>query len=218
MNPNIPLILTLKRKSHKDIAEAQDRIIVELYKVFDKAVLHGGTALWRCYKAHRFSEDIDVYIPRDIAKITALFENFKKAGFTIEKKKIGKNSIYSSLHINGVLVRFEALFKKCKGFLHEYTKVDGNLVTVYTLTPEELILEKLHTYQKRLKVRDLYDVFFLLRHVKMDHDIQKALRHLINTFTRPVDESDLQVIIIEGIVPSVDDMITRITRETTQRI
>lgn len=213
MTPEIPLILKLKRTNHKKIAEAQDIIIRELYKVFDKAVLHGGTSLWRCYEGNRFSEDIDVYLPKDINKINLLFENFQKAGFKIEKKKIGENSIYSDLNFNGTLVRFEALFKKIKGFLKEYTSINRNLITVYTLTPEELIIEKSSTYQKRLKIRDLYDIFFLLRHVKLNEDVKKSLATLIKKFKKPMDEQDLQVIIIEGIVPSVDDMISRIKSE-----
>jgi len=213
MTPKIPLILKLKRINHRKIAEAQDMIIKELYKVFDKAVLHGGTALWRCYEGNRFSEDVDVYIPRDIRKINLLFEKFEKAGFKIIKKKIGENSIYSVLNFNGTLVRFEVLFKKIRGFLKEYAEINGSLMIVYTLTPEELIEEKLNTYLKRLKIRDLYDVFFLLRYVKIDEKIRKRLEHLIKNFKKPVDEQDLKIIIIEGLVPSIEDLFLRIKRE-----
>ena len=213
MTPKIPLILKLKRINHRKIAEAQDMIIKELYKVFDKAVLHGGTALWRCYEGNRFSEDVDVYIPREIRKINLLFEKFEKAGFKIIKKKIGENSIYSVLNFNGTLVRFEVLFKKIRGFLKEYAEINGSLMIVYTLTPEELIEEKLNTYLKRLKIRDLYDVFFLLRYVKIDEKIRKRLEHLIKNFKKPVDEQDLKIIIIEGLVPSIEDLFLRIKRE-----
>lgn len=213
MTPKIPLILRLKRTNHKKIAEAQDLIIEELYKVFDKAVLHGGTALWRCYNGTRFSEDIDVYINKDIKKINLLFNNFKKIGFKIEKKKIGENSIYSNLNFNGTFVRFEALFKKTKGFLKEYTKADGNIISIYTLTPEELIIEKSNTYQKRRKIRDLYDVYFLLRYANINETIKKSLNNLIKNFKQPEDKQDLQVIIIEGIVPEVNEMLNRIKNE-----
>ncbi|MBM3309818.1 MAG: hypothetical protein FJY77_06125, partial [Candidatus Altiarchaeales archaeon] len=54
---NIPLALRLKKQAHKKVAEAQDIIVRELYNVFDNAVLHGGTAIWRCYQGNRFSED-----------------------------------------------------------------------------------------------------------------------------------------------------------------
>ena len=84
--PQIPLILKLKKKAHKDIAEAQDIIIRELYTLFDKAVLHGGTSIWRCYGGNRFSEDIDVYIPNDQKRIDSLFEHLKKNGFVIYRK------------------------------------------------------------------------------------------------------------------------------------
>ena len=213
MSSEIPLILKLKRSNHKKIAEAQDIIIKELYKIFDKAVLHGGTALWRCYNGNRFSEDVDVYLPKDTGKINLLFENLEKLGFKIEKKKIGENSLYSTLNFSGTLVRFEALFKKAKGYLKEYTTINGNLVTIYTLTPEELIVEKSNTYQKRLKIRDLYDTFFLLRHIKINDEIRDSLGSLIKGFKKPIDEQDLKVIIIEGLVPSIDDMINRIKRE-----
>lgn len=62
---NIPLTLRLKKQAHKKVAEAQDLIVKELYSVFDGAVLHGGTAIWRCYGGNRFSEDVDAYLPRD---------------------------------------------------------------------------------------------------------------------------------------------------------
>lgn len=68
MTPKIPLNLKLKRKIQKDIAYAQDIIIEELYTFFSTAVLHGGTAIWRCYNGNRFSEDIDFYIPQTRGK------------------------------------------------------------------------------------------------------------------------------------------------------
>ena len=211
--PEIPLILKLRRKSHKNIAEAQDIIVKELYKVFNDAVLHGGTALWRCYGGNRFSEDVDVYIPKDTKKINLLFKNFEKEGFRIEKKKIGENSIYSVFIFNKTMVRLEALFKKRKGFLKEYLTSDGNFITCYTLTPQELMIEKVNTYLKRLKIRDLYDIFFLLRHINLNENIKKSLKNLIKNFKRPVDEKDLQITIIEGIVPSVENMLNRIKQE-----
>ena len=186
----IPIILKLKKNVHKDITKAQDMIVEELYGVFEKAVLHGGTSIWRCYHGNRFSEDIDVYLPRDINKINTLFERFKKRGFSITKKKIGKNSLFSILQLNRVVVRFEAVFKKVKGSLKEYENAESNFITVYTLTPEELIQEKVNAYLQRRKIRDLYDIFFLLRYIKDNNRIKVVLKKLINNFKFPVDEKD----------------------------
>src|SRR3989338_406877 len=138
----IPLILRLKKQLHKDIAKTHDMVIEEIYAVFENAVLHGGTSIWRCYKGNRFSEDIDVYIVKDKNKIDSLFEEFEKKGFKIEKKKVSENSIYSSLNFNNTFVRFEAVFKKERGILREYETAEGNLITVFTLSSEQLIKEK----------------------------------------------------------------------------
>src|SRR3989344_7495009 len=106
----IPLQARVKREIHRRLAYAQDLIVKEVYSVFDKAVLHGGTAIWRCYNGKRFSEDLDFYFPNDKKRIEVLFENLKKAGFEIKKRKISETSVYSELELNRILVRLEATF------------------------------------------------------------------------------------------------------------
>lgn len=209
----IPIILRLKRELHKEVAKAQDIVVESLYEVFNDAVLHGGTSIWRCYQGNRFSEDIDVYLTKDIEKINLLFELFKRRGFSVEKKRIKENSLYSTLKLNNTVVRFEALFKKIKGHLKEYETAEGNFITVYTLTPEELIKEKVATYFKRQKVRDLYDVFFLLRHVSDMSSIRELLGGFVVKFKEPVDEKDLKVLLTEGVTPTSEDMLAYIKRK-----
>jgi len=209
---NIPLTLRLKKQAHRRVAEAQDLIVKELYNVFDDAVLHGGTAIWRCYSGNRFSEDIDAYLSRDESKIQKLFKNLSKAGFTVLKKKTTDNTLYSSLDFNGTVVRFEALFKDVEGSLREYETSDGNVLMVYALTPEELVKEKTAAYLNRQKVRDLYDVFYLLAHVKDRAKIQKDLEKLIRQYKPPLDEEDLKILITEGLAPTAGKMLDYISR------
>ncbi len=211
--PDIPLISRLRKQAHKDIARAQDMIVESLYEIFDKAVLHGGTAIWRCYSGNRFSEDIDAIIPKNLEKVELFFLDLKKKGFIIEKKKVGENSIYSNLRLNRTFVRFEALFKNIKGELKEYETINGNLIAVYTFLPEDLIKGKINAYLKRLKIRDIYDVFFLLKYVKNKNLIRKDLEKLIRNFKKPIDEKELRVLIIQGVIPKVDEMIRYIKRE-----
>ena len=203
----IPLIARLKKQRHRDIALAHDIVIEVLFNVFDNAVLHGGTAIWRCYHGNRFSEDIDVYIPRDIRKLGLFFDSLEKKGFTIEKKKISENSLFSNLSLNRTIVRFEAIFKKSEGILNEYETAEGNLISVYTLSPEELINEKVNTYLKRLKIRDLYDIFFLLREVNNKAEIASKLKALIANFKPPIDKNELNILILEGLVPDTEKML-----------
>ncbi len=196
----IPLTLKLKKASHQEIARAQDMIVEELYKVFGQAVLHGGTAIWRCYSGNRFSEDVDVYLHKSREKLEVLFSHLEKRGMVIEKKKITERSVYSRMKFNRMEVRFEATFRKIEGQLRDYELADGNLIVVYTLSPEELIKEKVSAYTSRLKIRDLYDIFFLLREVKERKKIESDLRKLVMAWKKPVDEKELQVLIIEGMV------------------
>lgn len=58
-----------------------------LYKVFPRSVLHGGIAIWRCYSGNRFSEDVNTYVEKDLEKINKFFEELKRAGFEVTKKK-----------------------------------------------------------------------------------------------------------------------------------
>ncbi len=203
----------LKKESQKKIARAQDIIVEEMVKSFQGAVLHGGTAIWRCYQGNRFSEDVDAYIPKDMKKIINFFNNLRKRDFVVEKEKIGENSLYSTLIFEGVTVRFESVFKLLKGELKDYEAVDGNLNTIRTLLPEELIKEKIGAYLKRLKIRDLYDIFFLLRHVKNKEEIRKELKTFLKNFKNPMDREDLKLLIITGIVPNIEEMLSYIKRE-----
>lgn len=198
----LPLILKMKKEVHKRTAQLQDLLVQELFSFFDNAVLHGGTAIWRCYNGNRFSEDIDIYLVKDEAKINLFFSKLEKVGFIIEKKKFTDNSLYSSLRLDRTLIKFEIIFKKVKGVLKEYTTVEGNLISVYTLSPEELIIEKINAYLNRLKIRDLYDLFFLLRYVNNRNILVNKINKLIKKYKHPNDETDLKILIIEGLIPT----------------
>lgn len=208
----IPLQLRLKRESHRKIAYAQDLVVREIYSIFDKAVLYGGTAIWRCYQGKRFSEDLDFYLPIEKDKITLLFENLKKEGFKILKKKISENSVYSKLELNRVFVSLEATFQKKESVICDYEMSDGNFISVYSLSIKDFVIEKSTTYLKRFKVRDLWDVFFLLKNVKDPQKI-KEIGVLIEKYKKPVDEGDLKTLLLEGVIPSAEDMVRYIKRK-----
>ena len=208
----IPLQARLKRESHRKIAYAQDLVVKEVYSVINNAVLHGGTAIWRCYNGKRFSEDLDFYFPKNLKKIELIFENLKKIGFEIIKKKISENSVYSELVLDRTSVRLEATFQKIPGVLVDYEMSDGNFISIYSLTLRQFLSEKTNTYLKRFKIRDLWDVFFLLKKIKNVREI-KEIKDLIKNYKKPIDEEDLKVILLEGIVPSSEDMIQYIRRK-----
>jgi predicted nucleotidyltransferase component of viral defense system len=197
----LPLQLKLKKKAHQSIAYAQDLIMEELYHFFPKAVFHGGTAIWRCYQGNRFSEDIDVYLTSKEA-VPSFFEKMEQKGFVILKKRVKENSLYSLMEFNRVQVRFEAIFTgKKQAVLKEYETCDGNIIMVYTLSPVALLDEKIAACLKRKKVRDIYDIFFLLRYAAArPKDMDKIEKIAI------IDEENLPTIILSGLVPTVNEM------------
>ena len=209
---NIPLQVKLKKESHRKIAYVQDIIVKEVYSILNKPVLHGGTAIWRCYKGKRFSEDLDFYFQKDKEKINFLFDRLKKIGFEIKKRKISENSVYSELVLDRTSVRLEGTFQKILGVISDYETSDGNLITIYSLTIEDFIIEKVNTYLKRFKVRDLWDIFFLLKYIKNPNEL-KEINVLIKNYKKPIDEDNLSTILLEGIVPSSDEMIEYIKKK-----
>ncbi len=196
----IPLHLKIKKDVHKRISYAQDIIMHELYEFFPKAVFHGGTAIWRCYGGNRFSEDIDVYLHTK-ENLDSLFSSLQLKGFRILKKRIKENSLYSELELDRVQVRFEALFIKKDGILKEYELVDGTLMTVYTLSADELLKEKIAACLKRGKARDLYDIFFLLHYTKKKPaELEKVGSVIIS------DEENLHATVLTGVIPTIEEM------------
>lgn len=208
----IPLNLKLKKKTQKEIAYAQDVLVEELYNFFPDAIIHGGTAIWRCYNGNRFSEDIDVYIKKDLEKINEFFESLGKKGFKIIKKRIKENSLYSEIVFNDTNVRFEATFQTKKPIFKRYETSESFFINIYTLTPEDLVIEKVETYLKRRKIRDLYDIFFLLNYAEKNKEIIRHLNKLVKNFVKPEDEENLQAIIISGAIPDSKQILEGIRR------
>lgn len=175
--------------------------MTEVYNFFPEAVFHGGTAIWRCYKGNRFSEDLDFYLA-DKKNVKAFLEKLAKLGFKIIKERIKDNSLYSELELERTRVRFEALFvKKASSAIKEYEMIDGNLLTVYTLSPEDLLQEKIAACLTRKKVRDLYDIFFLLRYAKQKPPYLDQI-----TNCEIIDAENLPALILEGPELSVQQL------------
>lgn len=212
MITQIPLNLKLRKKTEREIAYAQDIIVGELYNFFSNAIIHGGTAIWRCYSGNRFSEDVDVYINRDLSKIEDFFKSLEKKGFKIIKKRIKENSIYSELELNQTATRFEATFQNKKPFFKKYETSESFFINVFALSPEDLIIEKVETYLKRRKIRDLYDIYFLLKYAENKKVVESHIKRLIENYQKPLDEKNLANIIIIGAIPSSDELLMEIRR------
>ena len=210
----IPLEKKLKKKLHLQIALAQDILVNEIYRFFPKAVLHGGTAIWRCFGSNRFSEDLDFYLPSfSKPKLDQLSNNLKGLGFSKLKFKQTRNAVFSKFEYSGAIVRFEAVIKKVKDYkTMSFEMIDGSSIIVNTLPPEVLLREKINSYLSRQKVRDLYDIFFLLKFVEKKPQIKAILKNFFKKYSSPRDKKDLKVLVIVGAIPKIEDMLQEIKK------
>jgi predicted nucleotidyltransferase component of viral defense system len=212
--PVPPLATRLKKRIHREVAEAQDLIVLGTYDVVPGAVLHGGTSIWRCFGGNRFSEDVDFYLPPSAkVKSEALADRFARRGLPRQKLKETQDSLFARFGVGLTAVRFEASFRLVRGVVvRPYEMVDGTFAAVRTLNPEALLREKVAAYLDRRKVRDLYDVFILINRVRATEEVRHALGALRKASAKPVDAGLLGALVLSGSVPAVSDMLEAIDR------
>lgn len=153
------------KEKHKDTIE---KILSEINKKSCAYVLKGGTSLMECYELTRFSEDIDL----DSCDKEAIFEIIdsacEKLGY---KYRIAKNTDtvirflidYGGKDEHGDKpLKVEISYRRKIIPEEEITKING--ITVYRL--DSIALMKANAYASRDKIRDLYDVVFIVNHKK----------------------------------------------------
>jgi len=214
----ITLFNKLKKQQHKDIALLQDELVELVYSIFPDIVFHGGTSIWRCFQGNRFSEDIDLYYYE-----TPDFENKLKQAIldnnlNLLKFKKTENVIFSKIANSKVEVRLEIRLLERKNIIfknkiiNQYEKAEGSSITIFSLTPDDLIIEKALAYKNRKLIRDIYDVYFLMSKVNLSTDQVNKLKEIIDLWQKPEDEKNLKTIVYVGAVPSFDQLLLQIKR------
>lgn len=202
----IPLSNMLKKRLHLETALLQDEIVDLVYS-FSQPILHGGTAVWRCYAGNRFSEDLDFYLPNATGFTAHFTAKVKERGLQLLKLKKTDNLIFAKVSNGLVEVRFEANFnKKVKGVVKNFEKTNGAFAPILTLAPDELIVEKMNAYRSRKFIRDIYDVFHLAKYIE-NKEILGDVRKFAETIEPPIDEKNLKILIYTGLSPTFDQMV-----------
>ena len=205
----IPLGRRLKRRAHVDVAVLQDELVRLVYETDGGAVLHGGTAVWRCYGGSRFSEDLDFYA-KGLAGIKGKLAN---AGLRADKLKVTENALYSKITDGTTEVRLEANTAIRKhGVVAAYENADGSVTQILTLAPEELLLEKAAAYSNRRLIRDLYDVNHLGAIAAPNASVRKEMRPFAAGIRPPLDEENLKAIVYSGNVPTFTQLAEAVRR------
>jgi predicted nucleotidyltransferase component of viral defense system len=209
-----PIMNRLTRTDFLALAEMQDRFIDMIYSFDKDFVLHGGTAIWRCYGGNRFSFDIDGYM-RSRKEFDLLRNNIT---WEMAKKGIRLKNIWT-METGGLFIYIPVMdaidlkveLVKAKQKINpirvNYERVDGSLFSVLTLTAEDFILEKINAYESRRYIRDLYDIYQLISKVENQNRIKRKLRRFIDAINPPINEHELDPIIISGVTPTVKDMV-----------
>ncbi len=113
-------------------AIVEDEIVELLLKHYENFVMHGGTAVWRCYGGNRFSRDVDFYSNLSPSEESVFQKQLHKllleSGYPIREEKY--NNKTRTLHIifkgNDTTGKMDITFMKAEGRTVEYTRVDGS--------------------------------------------------------------------------------------------
>jgi predicted nucleotidyltransferase component of viral defense system len=209
----IPLSKRLRKRVHIELAMLQDEVIEIFYSLCgaSEPVLHGGTAIWRCYDGARFSEYLDFYGDVPDGFELALVRTLGSRGLALAKYKAAPNVIFAKISNGTVTVKLEITRRKPpEKILKRYEKTDGGSLDIYTLSPETLIEEKMAAYRGRRFIRDIYDIYHLSNHTER-RDI-KGLRGFLAGIEAPVDERNLRALVYTGIAPSFNEMVSALRR------
>lgn len=204
----IPLLTKLKKRMHRDLAMLQDELLEVTYSSAPNAVLHGGTAVWRCYNGNRFSENLNFYLTGNKTFKQTFTEQINARGLELLKFKETENTVFSKISNGTTEMLFEAALRKPKSFeVKQYERADGTTVDVFTLSPEELLLEKITAYTNRKLIRDIYDVYHLSA-IADCKKVKKELQQLLSNPPKPLDEKNLRALVYVGAVPSFSQVVS----------
>ena len=210
----IPLANKLKKRLHSETAFLQDEVIDIVYGLEPNAVLHGGTAIWRCYQGNRFSEDLDFYFIIGEKLERELTKRIKERNLQLIKYKKTENVVFSKISNNNVEVRLEVNFlpQDKDIVVRPYEKIDGSFIDIFTLSPEQLLVEKINAYNSRRLIRDIYDIHHLIRYQEKKEETNNLLKSFVYKIKKPVDEENLKAIVYTGAIPSFKQILEALKR------
>ncbi len=209
-----PIESRLKSEKQAAIARLQDIAMESILAIDKEAIMHGGTAIWRCYNGKRFSFEIDLYASDDEVKgiLEGLSWNLRKRAAEMDYP-IGTNRVIT-VHNSEASIKIEMLKKppRIKSVQIEYAKTDGTKMFINTLSASDFVLEKIKAYNSRAYIRDLYDIYILVANNEIDKKAKTELRFFMLKLKPPMDVKQLEDLVYEGIAPSfkqIDESIKR---------
>lgn len=136
----------------------------------DKYILKGGTALMLCYGLNRFSEDIDLD-STDRKTIRSVVEKFcKENGYSFRVGKDTATTLRLLIHYDdSTPLKVEVSFRRKNLSFKDTAVING--ILVYGINA--LCTMKTNAYQSRDKIRDLFDLSFIIN--KYFNDLNESV-------------------------------------------
>lgn len=162
--------------------QEQHRVIIDsflknLNSITDEFVLKGGTALLKCYGLDRFSEDIDLDSEsKDIIEIVDAFCQNNDYEYRVAKNTDTVKRCM--IHYGGQKpLKIEVSYRR-REIPNEETEII-NGIRVYNI--DRLASMKASAYMSRDRIRDLYDVSFIVNHYfdELSEPVKNLLRDAI---------------------------------------
>lgn len=123
-------------------------------------VLKGGTALMKCYKLDRFSEDIDLDSTNsNLIKYVDAFTKKMNYSYRIAKDTDTVKRFFISYNNTSKPLKVELSLRK--SYIKPQTINTINNILVYSI--EEIFKMKIMAFSGRDKIRDLYDIVYIYR-------------------------------------------------------
>jgi predicted nucleotidyltransferase component of viral defense system len=170
----------MKYLDWKAHSKMMDDFLDYLYSQTDRFVFKGGSALYKFYGLDRFSEDLD--FDSEKGNITNIVKNFcktRKLSQPKERKDTNKGQKhFIDYGIKGQTLKIETSLRN--------KNIDTKMIRhfgkykVYDINV--LASQKIDAYRNRDKIRDLYDVCFIVIHHldKLLPEIQDELNYAIS--------------------------------------
>jgi predicted nucleotidyltransferase component of viral defense system len=191
----------------------QDRAVEMVFSATSDAVLHGGTAIWRCYSGERFSKDLDFYFKKDSALQKAL-NRLAQGGLRRELLQTRKANfgLYRNyiLRSGNIDIALQVTLNKIKGDLTRYETSNGAYRNINSLSAERLLLEKADALSDRHKARDLYDIW-ILKNYDFSQKTAEILSGALTKHPKIIDFDELKHTVY-GMLPPIDAMKDDISR------
>lgn len=159
----------------------QTIVLKGIFSKFDFLALKGGTCLRKTQGLNRFSEDLDFNLSdKEVKKaIRAGLEGLRRVGIKSSLKSwkekpgvflgkiqyqgplyTGENISKGSIELD--LAKFKPLRRlEWQTIISEYP--DTGTFSIQSMSLEEILAEKLRSLRQRMRARDLYDIWFLVK-------------------------------------------------------